>query len=1523
MTINAGYPFKQGLYDPANEKDSCGVGFVANIKGERSHGIVNKAIQVLVNLTHRGAVGSDPKTGDGAGITVQLPDEFFKIHCENIGIELPSEGKYGVGMVFLPKEPALRLQCEGIFERIIEEEDQKVLGWRVVPIDNRKIGETAKGTEPNIKQVFIGRNAIDQKAFERKLYIIRRRTENEVKSLVKRNSEYFYVSSLSSRTIVYKGLLLADQIKEFYIDLNDINFKSAIALVHQRYSTNTFPTWDLAQPFRYLAHNGEINTIRGNRNWMNAREGVLNSKLFGDDLKKLFPIINPNGSDSASLDNILELLEADGRSMAHAMMMLIPEAWKDNDSMEDYKKSFYEYHGSLIEPWDGPAAVAFTDGVQVGATLDRNGLRPARYIITKGGLVVLASETGVLDFNPEEIAEKGKLKPGKMLLIDTKEGRIIEDKELKKQICLNKPYAEMLEKISVNFDNIESAEEKLEINSDILQEKQQAFGYTLEDVNILIGGMAKNGKEPIGSMGNDASLAVLSNKSQVLFAYFKQLFAQVTNPPIDSIREKLVMSLINYIGAQENILNQDLAGNVFIEIDRPILTDVEMSKIKSLRNKDFKCTTIPITFKYDTDVEGFKHTLEKICERASNKIKEGYNLIVLSDRNVDAFEAAIPSLLAMSAVQHHLIKEKTRTKVSIIVETGEARETMHFALLIGYGATAVNPYLAYNTIRQMNADGDLKDITDIKAITDVKNITDEQAEKNYIKAICEGLLKILSKMGISTLSSYHGAQIFEAIGLNDKFINDYFEGTPSRIGGIGIDVVAQEVLMRHKNAFNKLRKPISELAAGGQYKWRKNGEFHLFNPDTISRLQISSRTGNEKIYKEYAKLINEQDKNLCTLRSLLRFKESVKIPLDEVEPISEILKRFCTGAMSFGSISKEAHETIAIAMNRIGGKSNTGEGGENAERFTKDSNGDLRRSAIKQIASARFGVTTEYLVNADEIQIKMAQGAKPGEGGQLPGKKVDKDIAKVRHSTPGIDLISPPPHHDIYSIEDLAQLIYDLKCVNQAAKISVKLVSEVGVGTIAAGVAKAHADVILISGHDGGTGASPLSSIKHAGIPWELGLAETHQVLMLNNLRSRVRLQTDGQIKTGRDVVIASLLGAEEFGFATSVLVVMGCTMLRNCHLNTCEMGIATQNPELRKNFKGKPEHIINFFTFIAKEVREIMSELGFRTMNEMIGRVDKLYAKEGVEHWKAKGLDLSGILYKPDMPKRIKPYCVKLQDHGIDNVLDYRLIEIARPAIENGQKIRSSFEIRNINRAVGAMLSGEIARKHGADGLEEDTIIFNFKGSAGQSYGAFGIKGLTLILEGDANDYVAKGLSGAKLIIKTPPTSTFVQNENVIAGNTILYGATSGVIYVNGLVGERFAVRNSGANAVVEGVGDHCCEYMTGGVVVVIGKTGRNFAAGMSGGMAFVLDEADKFKHNCNTEMVEISSMNYEDDIEMVHDMIHDHYINTNSNKAKDILDNWNDNVPKFKKVISTDYRLILEKIKSEARENQTASNV
>ncbi len=1494
---SVGLPDQQGLYRPELEKDNCGVGFVANINGDKSHTIVKKGVEVLVNMTHRGASGSDPNTGDGAGIMFQIPHEFFEGICENKGIELPGRGLYAVGMVFLPKSPAIRYQCEGILERIVIEEGASVLGWRTVPTDNRMIGETARGTEPNIRQVFIGLGDLENiEIFKQKLYMIRKRTENEVKALVKKGTEYFYICSMSSETIVYKGLLLPDQIGPYFIDLQDVNFKSAIALVHSRFSTNTFPTWDLAHPYRYVAHNGEINTIRGNRNWMNAREGVLKSSVYGADFSKAFPIVTPNGSDSASLDNVFELLVKHGNSNAKAMMTLIPEAWENDQTMNAELKAFYETNGSLIEPWDGPAAVFFCDGIQVGATLDRNGLRPAKYVITKGGLMVMASELGVLKFSPEEVLEKGRLEPGKMMIVDTKKGMLFKNDAIKASVFSKYPYEAELAKSKVCLSDLPENEENYVLRDENLLEKQAAFAYTLEDVNHVIKAMAETGKEPLGAMGNDAPLAVLSNQTQTFFAYFRQLFAQVTNPPIDPIREKNVMSLMNYMGTQSGFLDEEPNFMPFISLKTPVLSNAETRKIKALRNAHFNATKIPITFKADEGIEGFKKALTLICERASKRVNEGYNLLILSDKKVDGYEAAIPSLLAVSAVHHHLIDNKTRTKISIIVEAGDVRETTHVALLIGYGASAVNPYLAIETAKNLVNQGL------------VKNITAEEAGYNLINSLSTGLLKILSKMGICTVQSYQGAQIFEALGLGDDFVNRYFPGTPTNIGGLGIEEIARETLENHAKAFNRLRRPSYELEIGGQHVWRRGGERHLFNPETIYLLQQSTRSNDYDLYKQYASKINDQSKGLFTLRGLFELKGTrPAVPLEEVEPIGEIIKRFCTGAMSFGSLSQEVHETIAIAMNRLGAKSNSGEGGEDDKRYEVDSSGNDKRSATKQIASARFGVNTNYIMHADELQIKVAQGAKPGEGGHLPGNKVTVHIARVRHSTPGIDLISPPPHHDIYSIEDLAQLIYDLKSTNPKARISVKLVSEVGIGTIAAGVAKAHADMILISGHDGGTGASPLSSIKTAGTPWEIGLSETHQVLLLNNLRSRVRLQTDGQLKTGRDVVVAALLGAEEFGFATTALVIMGCTMLRHCNKNNCDLGVATQDPELRKHFSGKPEYLMNFMRFIARETREIMAELGFRSVDEMVGHIDNIHVNKEIDHWKAKHLNFDKILYKPDMPLRMKPYCIKAQEHGIENSFDHKLIEISKSAIKYKRAVKSAFEIKNTHRSVGAMLSGKIVNAYGAAGLEEDLIHLTFYGSAGQSFGAFGAKGLTMILEGEANDYVGKGLSGAKIIVKPPKNSSFDAGETYIAGNTLLYGATDGEVYINGCVGERFAVRNSGATAVVEGVGNHGCEYMTGGTVLILGNTGKNFAAGMSGGEAFVYDPEHTLKTKCNFEMVKIYDLG-EVEQERVKQLISKHYLYTDSKRALEVLDNWDEHVKDFKQVVSPAYKQILD---------------
>ncbi len=1489
-----GLPNQQGLYDPSLEKDNCGVGFIANIQGQKSHDIVKKGIEILVNMTHRGAAGSDPTTGDGAGLMVQCPHAFFKMACASIDIDLPEPGQYAVGMFFLPNIPSLRYQCEGIIERIIAEEGCTFLGWRDVPKDNRFIGETARWTEPEIKQVFI--DVSGESNPDATLYLIRRRIENEVKSRVISNSETFYVCSLSTQSIVYKGLLLPEQIDKYYIDLQDVRFESAIALVHSRFSTNTFPTWELAHPYRYLAHNGEINTIMGNRNWMNAREGVFKSALLKEKMKYVYPILSPHSSDSGSLDNIFELLRVHGHSNAKAMMTLVPEAWENDETMNEEKRAFYEHNASMVEPWDGPAAIFFCDGIEVGASLDRNGLRPAKYVITKDGFMVMASELGVIKYAQDNILRKGRLDPGKMIMVNTALGQVIEDDGIKKPIYTAYPYKKSIDQLKHTLEELPNYEENYQIRTEALIERQYAFGYSMEDVHEIIKVMAITGKEPIGAMGNDTPLAVLSDQPQILFNYFRQRFAQVTNPPIDPIRERVVMSLYNYIGTQSDLLSQSPHFEPYILLKSPVLSNEDMGKIRSLRTEHFKATKIPITFKVDQGVEGFEKALKNICERASSRVQEGYNILILSDKKMDSYEAAIPSLLAVSAVHHHLINEKTRTKVSLVVEAGDARETTHMALLVGYGASAVNPYIAMETA---------KDLVRKKIIV---NQSEADATGNVKKALETGLLKILSKMGICTIQSYHGAQIFEALGLGESLINAYFPGTPSRIGGLDIDSVAKETLIRHKKAYNRLRKPYNDLEIGGNLIWRNGGERHLFNPETISLLQRSTRLGSYELFKQYTGIINQQRDALSTLRGMLKFKhKQAPISIEEVEPLNDIIKRFVTGAMSFGSLSKEAHETIAIAMNQLGAKSNSGEGGEDPSRYQKDDFGREKRSAIKQVASARFGVNTAFIMNADELQIKIAQGAKPGEGGHLPGQKVDVHIAAVRHSTPGIDLISPPPHHDIYSIEDLAQLIYDLKSTNPKARVSVKLVAEVGVGTIAAGVAKAHADMILISGHDGGTGASPISSIRTAGVPWEIGLSEAHQVLLLNNLRSRVRLQTDGQLKTGRDVIIAALLGAEEFGFATTALVVMGCTMLRHCNRNNCDLGIATQDPELRKNFKGKPEHIVNFMTYMATEVRELMAELGFRTMNEMIGRVDMLEVDDQITSWKAKQLNLDKVLYKPDVPSRMKPYCVKSQDHGIDKSYDYKLLEAAEPALKKQHAVRSAFEINNVHRSVGAMLSGVIVDQNGNKGLEEDSIVFDFFGSAGQSFGAFGARGLTLNLCGDANDYVAKGLSGAKVIVKPDSKATFEAEHNYIAGNTILYGATEGELYISGQVGERFGVRNSGAKAVVEGVGNHGCEYMTGGQVLILGETGINFGAGMSGGEVFVYDPKGDFPSKCNLDKTRFYPIEAREST-IIKDMLEKHLAYTDSSKAKALLDDFDTVLKDFKYMVSDAYKKVID---------------
>ena len=1492
-------PPRQGLYDPRYEKDNCGVGFVANIKGVKSHDIIEKGLEILVNITHRGATGADPNTGDGAGILIQIPHEFLFSGCSKIGISLPKPGEYGVGMVFLPRDEGQRKICEALLEKTVIEEGQELLGWRDVPTDNSTLGYTAKAVEPVIRQIFVRRRTNDEPSFERKLYVIRKRVENAVRESGMTQASYFHIPSLSCRTIIYKGLLLADQMGTFYPDLNDSSMVSALALVHQRYSTNTFPTWDLAQPFRYLAHNGEINTVKGNINWMRAREATLQSDLFGDDIKKLFPVIAPGGSDSASFDNALELLVASGRSLPHAMMMMIPEAWDKNVHIDEGKRGFYEYHAAIMEPWDGPAAMAFTDGTCIGATLDRNGLRPARYLVTTGNLVVMASEMGVLTFKPEEIVKKGRLEPGKMFLVDLSKGRIIDDSELKAEIVGRKPYRKWVQDNKIELAKLPAPPSYHQPDHATLTRRQKIFGYTLEDLKTIITPMAANGEEPIGSMGADTPLAVLSKKPQLIYNYFQQLFAQVTNPPIDPIREELVMSLTGYLGARRNLLDETPKHCHLLELPQPILTNAELEQLRHVAVGDFKTITLDILFKASEGEKGLRSALDDLCKKASQAIKDGYSIIVLSDRGVNADMAPIPSLLATAAVHHHLIREGTRGQAGIVVETGDAHEVHHFALLVGFGAGAINPYVAFETVTDLFAQKLLPE-----------NVDEKAAIKNFIKAGDKGLLKIFSKMGISTLQSYQGAQIFEAVGLNSEVIEKYFTGTTSRIGGAGIDIIAREIGMLHDKAYPRTDAAGKLLDVGGAFKWMRGGEFHAINPETITKVQQAARKNDYRLYKEFSKAVNDHNRDISTIRGLFKFKGRTPVPIEEVEPVSAIVKRFATGAMSFGSISKEAHEAMAIAMNRLGGKSNSGEGGEDPARFKRDPNGDWRRSAIKQVASGRFGVTAHYLVNADELQIKMAQGAKPGEGGQLPGHKVDENIARVRHTTPGVTLISPPPHHDIYSIEDLAQLIHDLKNINPTARVSVKLVAEIGVGTIAAGVSKAHADHVLISGFDGGTGASPISSVQHAGLPWELGLAETHQTLVLNDLRGRIRVMTDGQLRTGRDVVIAAFLGAEEYGFATIALVVLGCIMMRKCHLNTCPVGVATQDPELRRKFTGEADFLVNYFTFVAEEVREIMAEMGFRTMDEMIGRTDVIDVAEALELWKTKGIDLSTILYRPKVQDNIAIRCVQVQNHGLDKALDHKIIELSKDALENRKPVQFELPIKNIKRTVGTMLSGEIARRFGGDYLPDNTIRCKFTGTAGQSFGAFLAQGVTLEIEGDANDYVGKGLSGGRIIIYPPKNSPLKPEENIIVGNTLLYGATKGEVFLRGLAGERFAVRNSGANAVVEGVGDHGCEYMTGGNVVVLGKTGRNFAAGMSGGYAFVLDEGYSFKDRCNLSMVDLEQVSEEKDKTLLKELLEKHYKYTGSTVAERLLKDWEESLKKFVMVIPTEYRKVMAKM-------------
>jgi glutamate synthase (NADPH/NADH) large chain len=1532
MSHNA-LPSAQGLYDPRNEHDACGVGFIAHIKGKKSNGVVQQGLELLKNLTHRGAVGADPLAGDGAGILIQMPDAFLRKVTAPLGFELPEMGNYCAGMVFLPQDAARRQACESKLEEFAKAEGQTVLGWRDVPVDNTGLGESVKLVEPVVRQVFIakGSNCGTQDAFERKLFVIRKQVENAVRNLGIDDGKAFYLPSLSSRTLVYKGMLLADQVGQYYQDLQDPTVISALALVHQRFSTNTFPTWDLAHPFRMIAHNGEINTIRGNINWMAARKASMSSEMLGEDLEKVWPLIAEGQSDSACFDNALELLVTGGYSLAHAMMLLIPEAWAGNPLMDEQRRAFYEYHSALMEPWDGPAAVAFTDGRQIGATLDRNGLRPARYLITDDDYVVMASEMGVLEFPQNKIVKKWRLQPGRMLLIDMEQGRIIDDAEIKNDLATRAPYQKWVDDSQIVLEKLPAEVAAMAPDAQTLLDRQQAFGYTQEDVKFFLQPMALTGQEPVGSMGTDASLAVLSNRSRLLYDYFKQGFAQVTNPAIDPIREELVMSLVSHIGPRPNLLGLNNQENhKRLEVHQPILTNKDLEKIRRIETRTagaFKTKTLSICFAAEAGAAGMKPALDAVCAQAEKAVLDGNNILVLSDRRIDADFVAIPALLATSAVHYHLIRTGLRTKVGLVIETGEAREVHHFALLAGYGAEAINPYLAFDTLSEMRAKLPEK-------------MSDDEVHKRYIKAIGKALLKVMSKMGISTYQSYCGAQIFNAIGLSEEFLDQYFTGTSSTTGGAGILEIAEETVRRHRIAFGDAPIYRNALDVGGEYAYRVRGENHIWTPETIAKLQHATRANDAKTYAEYAKIINEQNEALLTLRGLMDFRFAQNpIPLDEVEPAKEIVKRFATGAMSFGSISWEAHTTLAIAMNRIGGKSNTGEGGELAERFIPLENGDSMRSAIKQVASGRFGVTTEYLVNADDIQIKISQGAKPGEGGQLPGHKVDNIIAKVRHSTPGVGLISPPPHHDIYSIEDLAQLIHDLKNVNPEARISVKLVSEVGVGTVAAGVAKAHADHVTIAGYDGGTGASPITSIKHAGLPWEIGLAETHQTLVLNKLRGRISVQADGGMRTGRDVAIGILLGADEVGFATAPLIVEGCIMMRKCHLNTCPVGVATQDPELRKRFTGQPEHVVNFFFFIAEELRQIMAKLGFRTVREMIGRSDKLDMRRAISHWKASKIDLSKILYKPEAGPDVAIYNCEPQDHGLDKALDRTLIQQAKPALEERKAVWIETDIHNYNRTFGAMLSGEVAKRYGHIGLPEDTISILAKGIAGQSFGAFLAAGVSVELVGEANDYVGKGLSGGRIVIYPPKDCPIVPEDNIIVGNTVLYGAISGECYFRGVAGERFAVRNSGAVAVVEGVGDHGCEYMTGGCVVVLGSTGRNFAAGMSGGVAYVLDESGDFERRCNLAMVELEPIPAEDealenldhqggdlethglvdimrdmscdDVKRLRNLIERHRRYTGSERAKHILENWSAFAPRFVKVMPVDYRKALEKMR------------
>ena len=1491
---------KTGLYDPSFEHDACGIGFVANIKGSKSHPIISDALTVLENMEHRGACGCENNTGDGAGIMIQMPHEFFFDECLRLGVHLPSFGKYGVGMIFFPKEIRLREESRDIFNRCAEKLGLEVLAYRKVPVNTEDIGPSALRVEPEMEQVFIAcpDHINNPDEFERKLFVLRNYATHTVNDTVKKDPIGFYIASLSYKTIVYKGQLTSMQVRSYFPDLSNKRMVSAFGLVHSRFATNTFPSWKLAQPFRFIAHNGEINTLQGNLNWLKTSEHGFTSPFFSkEDMELLLPIIGTEQSDSACLDNMIELLSMTGRSLPHVMMMLIPEAWDGNDHMDAEKKAFYEFHSAFMEPWDGPASISFTDGKIIGATLDRNGLRPSRYCVTSDDRVIMASETGVLPIDPSLIIEKGRLQPGKMFVVDMEQGRIISDDELKHDICSRKPYGEWLNKYKIRLEELPDPRVMFtHLEHDQVFKYQKAFGYSTEDLDTIIAPMALDGKEPIGSMGTDVPLAVLSDQPQHLTSYFKQLFAQVTNPPIDPIRERLVMSLATFVGNNGNLLEEDPLACHSVALKQPVLTNHDLEKIRSIDTGIFQAKTLQCYFRADGKPGSLKRAIDRICRYAVDAVEDGFEVLILQDRAIDSDHAPIPSLLATAAVHHHLIRKGLRGNVGIIVEAGDVWETHHFACLIGYGATAINPYLALSSIRDLKETGRLQ--------TDQ---SEEQLKKNYIKAVKDGLLKVFSKMGISTLQSYQGAQTFEILGLNRDVVDKYFTGSTSRIEGLGLDEIAKETLAKHYFAFSKKNIPVDRLPVGGIYQWKRKGEFHLFNPTTIHLLQHATRSNDYEQFKKYTKYVNDQSEKAATLRSLFQFRKNrPSVPIDEVESAESIYKRFATGAMSFGSISWEAHTTLAIAMNRLGGKSNTGEGGEDEQRYTPLANGDSMRSAIKQVASARFGVTSLYLTEADELQIKMAQGAKPGEGGQLPGHKVDEWIGKTRHSTPGVGLISPPPHHDIYSIEDLAQLIFDLKNANRAARISVKLVSKAGVGTIAAGVAKAKSDVILISGHDGGTGASPVSSIKHAGLPWELGLAETHQTLVKNKLRSRVVVQADGQMKTGRDIAIAALLGAEEWGVATAALVVEGCIMMRKCHLNTCPVGVATQDPELRKRFTGDPEHVVNFFRFITQELREIMAELGFRKVEDMIGQVDTLEMREGITHWKYSKLDLSPILYKEPTSLYTKLHCAETQDHGISEVLDWKLLEAAKPALENGALVRASFNLKNTDRTIGTILSNEITKKYRAEGLPQDTIHFSFNGTAGQSFGAFNTHGVTLELEGDANDYFGKGLSGARLIIYPPKQSKFVPEDNSIIGNVAFYGATSGEAFIRGKAGERFCVRNSGANVVVESIGDHGCEYMTGGRVVILGDTGRNFGAGMSGGIAYVYDVKGNFKEQCNLEMIGLETPDAED-AAILREMISKHHDCTGSTIAAFVLKDFDNQLKNFVKVFPSDYKKAL----------------